>query len=249
VLNLHFSVKTQVQRGEKPRSHKPKPRLIQLNLNAQAIPQEEHKPKLITTTIHPNSLMKRVILITGTPCTGKTTTAKQLATKLNAQYINLTEYAKTNQLTLGEDKQRKTTIINEEKMQQKLTQTIEASTNAIIIIDGHYAAAVTPTNLTTNVFVLRRNPKELKQHMTQCGFEGTKLWENLSAEILDTCLIEAIQTHPNKVCEIDATGKTVQETVAEIMDVLEKRKKCYSGIVDWIGMLEREGTTDQYLKA
>lgn len=192
--------------------------------------------------------MKRVILITGTPCTGKTTTAKQLAQKLNAQYINLTDYAKTYGLTLGEDKQRKTTIINEKAMKQKLAQTINAA-QTDIIIDGHYAAAVTPPNLTTHVFVLRRNPKQLKQYMEKCGFEGAKLWENLSAEILDSCLIEALQTQQGKVCELDVTGKTVEETTSEILDVLEGRKKCYSGTVDWLGMLEREGTTDQYLKA
>ncbi len=62
---------------------------------------------------------KRVILITGTPAAGKTTTAKQLAAKLDAQYINLTDYAKTYELTLGEDKERKTIIIDEEKMLQK----------------------------------------------------------------------------------------------------------------------------------
>jgi adenylate kinase len=192
--------------------------------------------------------MKRVILITGTPCVGKTTTAKQLATKLNADYINLTDFAKTNNLTLGEDKKRHTTIINEKAMQHKLAETINATDNANIIIDGHYASAVTPPNLTTHVFVLRRNPKELKQLMQKCGFEGAKLWENLSAEILDTCLIEAIQTQQGKVCELDATGKTVEETVSEIMDVLEKGKKCYSGIVDWLGMLEKEGLTSEYLK-
>jgi adenylate kinase len=192
--------------------------------------------------------MKRVILITGTPCVGKTTTAKQLATKLNADYINLTDFAKTNNLTLGEDKKRNTTIINEKAMQHKLAETINATDNANIIIDGHYVSAVTPPNLTTHVFVLRRNPKELKQLMQKCGFEGAKLWENLSAEILDTCLIEAIQTQQGKVCELDATGKTVEETVSEIMGVLEKGKKCYSGIVDWLGMLEKEGLTSEYLK-
>ena len=192
---------------------------------------------------------KRVILITGTPCTGKTTTAKQLAAKLDAHYINLTDYAKTYSLTSGEDKQRKTTIINEEKMRTKLTQTINATDKANVIIDGHYASAVTPANLVTNVFVLRRNPKELKRFMEKCGFEGAKLWENLSAEILDVCLIEALQTQPGKVCELDVTGRTVEEVTNEIMDVLENGKKCYSGIVDWLGMLEREGLTDQYLKA
>lgn len=192
---------------------------------------------------------KRVILITGTPCTGKTTTAKQLTTKLKAEYINLTEYAKTYQLTLGEDKERKTTIIDEEKMRTKLAETINNTDKTNIIIDGHYAAAVTPTNFVTNVFVLRRNPKELKQFMQKCGFSDAKLYENLSAEILDSCLIEAIQTQPDKVCELDVTGKTVEKTVTEILDVLEKGKKCNAGIVDWLGMLEREGLTDQYLKA
>jgi len=191
---------------------------------------------------------KRVILITGTPCVGKTTITKQLATKIDATYINLTEYAKTFDLAIGEDLERKTTIIDEEKMRNYLAETIKKIEKINIIIDGHYAAAVTPTNLVTNVFVLRRNPKELKQFMLKSGFSDTKLWENLSAEILDTCLIEALQTQPNKVCELDATGKTIDEIVKEIIQFLEKGKKCCVGIVDWLESLEREGLTDQYLK-
>lgn len=193
--------------------------------------------------------MKQVILITGTPCTGKTTTAKQLAAKLDAEYINLTEYAKTNHLTKGEDKARKTTIINEEKMRIKLAQTIKTSEKAAIIIDAHYAAAVTPAELVTKVFVLRKNPKELKLQMEKCGFEGQKLWENLSAEILDVCLIEALQNQQDKVCEIDTSAKTTEAIVDEIMQVLIYSKECFVGFVDWLGMLEREGLTDLYLKA
>jgi adenylate kinase len=192
--------------------------------------------------------MKRVILITGTPAIGKTTTAKQLSIKLNADYINLTDFAKTYNLTLGEDIERQTTIIDEKAMQQKLKETIEASANANVIVDGHYAAAVTPTDQVTKVFVLRRNPKELKEFMQKSGFNDAKLNENLSAEILDSCLIEAMQTQQGKVCELDVTGKTVEENVAEILDVLDRGKKCDVGIVDWLGMLEREELTDQFLK-
>jgi adenylate kinase len=207
--------------------------------------------KAKTNIYMPNKdpLMKRVILITGTPCTGKTTTAKQLATKLNAEYINLTDFAKTYQLTLGEDLERQTTIIDEEAMQQKLQETIAASNNANIIVDGHYAAAVTPSDLVSKVFVLRRNPKELKAFMQKTGFNEAKMWENLSAEILDSCLIEAMQTQQGKVCELDVTGKTVDENVAEILEVLDKNKKCSVGVVDWLGLLESEGTLDEYLKA
>jgi adenylate kinase len=194
-------------------------------------------------------MSKRVILITGTPCTGKTTTAKALTAELNAEYINLTDYAKTHKLTLGEDKERKTIIIDEEKMRTRLAETVNASEKANIIIDGHYAASVTPTEVVTKVFVLRRNPKELKKFMEKRGYTGTKMWENLSAEILDVCLIEAMQSQQDKVCELDVTGKKVEEIIGEILDVLDKGKKCYSGIVHWLGMLEKEGITDQYLKA
>jgi adenylate kinase len=192
--------------------------------------------------------MKQVILITGTPAVGKTTTAKALAAKLQAEYINLTDFAKTHNLTLGKDKERCTVVIDEEKMQQKLGEIIDASQNSNIIIDGHYAAAVTPKDHVANVFVLRRNPKELKTFMEKRGYSGSKMWENLQAEIIDVCLGEAVEVFAGRVCELDVTGKTVEEIVKDIMDVLEKRKTCFVGAIDWMGTLEREGILDEYLK-
>jgi adenylate kinase len=192
--------------------------------------------------------MKRVILITGTPCVGKTTTAKALAAKLGAEYINLTDFAKTHNLTLGEDTQRCTLIVDDEKINQKIKQTIDASDNQTIIIDGHYAAAVTPQDYVAQVFVLRRNPKELQQFMEKRGYTGTKMWENLQAEIIDVCLGEAVEVHAGRVCELDATGKPVEEVVGEIIEVLEKRKTCIVGTIDWMGALEQEGILDKYLK-
>ena len=192
--------------------------------------------------------MKRVILITGTPCVGKTSTAKQLAKNLCAEYINLTDFAKTYNLTMGEDTERHTTIINEEAMQQKIGETIDASINANIVIDGHFASAVTPTKYVTRVFVLRRNPKELKQFMERCGYSGSKMWENLQAEILDVCLGEAVEVHSGRVCELDVTGKTVEEAVNCILEVLDKRRICLVGTIDWMGTLEQEGILDEYLK-
>ncbi|NLF88909.1 AAA family ATPase [Candidatus Bathyarchaeota archaeon] len=192
--------------------------------------------------------MKHVILITGTPCVGKTTVAKALTTKLNAQYINLTDYAKQNNLIIEEDPERCTTVINEEAMQENLGATIDASENGTIVIDGHYAAAVIPEEQVAQVFVLRRNPVELKSFMEKRGYSGSKLWENLQAEIIDVCLGEAVQFHAGRVCELDATGKTPEQVVEEIVEVLEKRISCRVGTIDWMGTLEKEGILDQYLK-
>jgi adenylate kinase len=191
---------------------------------------------------------KRVILISGTPATGKTTLAKALAAKLSAQYINLTDYAKTNNLILSEDKERKSSIVDEKKTKQKLAQTIKDAENETVIVDGHFAQAVVPKTLATHVFVLRKNPKELKKYMENLDWPENKIYENLSAEILDVCLVEALQMQKGKVCEIDASGKTVEALTGEVLDVLENPKKCVCGFVDWLGMLEREGLTDQYLR-
>jgi adenylate kinase len=191
---------------------------------------------------------RKAVLITGTPCVGKTTTAKALAQKLNADYINLTDFAKANELILGQDTERRTLIIDEENMPKKLSEAIEASNKSTVIIDGHYASAVTPTGHVARVFVLRRNPIELKKIMEKCGYSESKMWENLQAEIIDVALGEAVEVHSGKVCELDATGKSAEQVVTEIMNILEKRKTCFVGVVDWLGMLEREGKIDEYLK-
>lgn len=192
---------------------------------------------------------KRVILITGTPCIGKTTLARQLSKKLNALYINLTKLAEKENLTAGEDKERKTIIINEDKMRRKIRAILGKTDNANVIIDGHYAAAVVPKNHVTRILVLRRNPVELRTFMEKSGFQEAKLWENLASEILDVCLAEALRWHEkNKVCELDVTGKTVEDAANEALAILEDRKKCRVGYVDWLGTLEREGALDKYLR-
>ena len=192
---------------------------------------------------------KRVILITGTPCVGKTTVARELATSLDALYVNLTELAKQHNLVLGEDRERHTTIVDEKKMRHKLTEMINSAEKTNIVIDGHYAAAVTPKNKVTRVFVLRRNPVELREFMVQCGFKNQKLWENLASEILDICLVEALQEiEEGKVCEVDMTEKTIGEVVGDILAILDNRKKCRTSGIDWLGMLEREGKVEEYLR-
>jgi adenylate kinase len=195
-------------------------------------------------------MSKRVILMTGTPCVGKTTVARLLASKLDALYVNLTELAVHENLISGKDEERNSIIVDENRMQRKIRETIESCKQNDIVIDGHYAVSVVPKKSVTYVFVLRRDPVELQKFMKQNGFSGRKLWENLASEILDVCLVDALNVHGEggKVCELDVTGKSVEEVVSEILDVLSGHKNCHVGIVDWLGKLENEGLLGKFLK-
>jgi adenylate kinase len=190
----------------------------------------------------------KAILVTGTPGVGKTTISHKLASKLDAPYIGVTELVKQQQLITGIDKNRQTLVADTEKVSQQLQQ-ILAKTEGKVIIEGHYAADVVPKKDVNTVFVLRRDPRELKNTLEKRGYKEKKLWENLAAEILDVCLCDALSAlGANKVCEIDVSGKTVEAVVEEMMLVLEKRKDCKVGIVDWLAKLENEGQLEEFLK-
>jgi adenylate kinase len=196
-----------------------------------------------------DKMSKRVILITGTPCVGKTSVAHVLASKLTALYVNLTDLAIHENLTIGKDAERGSTIVDEERMEKRIGEIVKKTDKENIIVDGHYAVNVVPLRLITSVFVLRRDPVELRKLMKQSGFSDRKLFENLASEILDVCLVDALNmVGQKKVCELNVTGKSVEETVQEILHLLNNPHDCQVGIVDWLGKLETEGLLDDYLK-
>ncbi|MEM2105992.1 MAG: adenylate kinase family protein [Candidatus Bathyarchaeia archaeon] len=193
-------------------------------------------------------MSNRVILVVGTPCVGKTSVARLLASKINAFYINLTELALNENLVSGVDKERGSVVVDEVRMQRKISEIIE-NIGKDVVVDGHYAASVAPEKFVTHVFVLRRDPVELRSFMEKAGFSGRKLWENLAAEILDVCLFEVVKVYGlGKVCELNVTGKSVEDVVQEILDAVSGRIRCRVGVVDWLGKLESEGLLDEYLR-
>jgi adenylate kinase len=194
-------------------------------------------------------MSKRVILVTGTPCVGKTSAARLLTAKLGALYINLTDLALRDNLVSGKDEERNTIIVDEVRMRKRIRDIIEKTDKKEVVIDGHYAVNVVPPKLVTFVFVLRRDPVELSKFMKRCGFSEPKLMENLASEILDVCLVGALNAGgEGRTCELNVTGKDADEIVNEILGVMADPSKCCVGVVDWLGKLENEGLLDEYLK-
>ena len=191
---------------------------------------------------------RKVILVTGTPGVGKTSISRLLASKLDAVYINLGELVEQESLISGVDKARGTLIADTDRVSKRVQEIIKSSKHDIIV-DGHYAVDVVPTKNVHMVFVLRRDPSELKGFMENRGFKERKLWENLAAEILDVCLWDAVSAcGSDKVCEIDVSGKKIEDVAEDMILMSEGRKKCRVGIVDWLGKLDGEGRLHEFLK-
>lgn len=164
-----------------------------------------------------------IILITGTPGTGKTTISELLAERTDADLIKISDFA-TNDVIEGLEGDTK--IVNVEKLERKIKGHVSGST----IIDGHLSSLMSIGDL---VIVLRTNPKVLEKRLEKKGFDREKTLENLEAEALDVCLIESLERHKD-VFEINTTEKRPDDVVEDILKVIDGEGEAFRpGKIDW----------------
>ena len=193
--------------------------------------------------------MKRVLVLTGTPGVGKSSVANLLTARLSGKHVNLGDLVKNEGLHRGFDKQRGTLIVNMKKVSERVRGIIGQS-EGYIIIDGHLAMDIVPASDVFLALVLRRDPDELQQVLKKRGYKASKMAENVAAEILDVCLFDAVKVYgEKKICEVDVSGRSIEDVADEILCVIDGRKECRVGVVDWLTKLEFEGRLDEFLRA
>ncbi len=184
---------------------------------------------------------KIVIVITGTPGTGKTSIAKRLAEILGGIHIDVSEYVLKHKLYTEYDEPSRTYIIDEEKVTERLKKLIKESDKSVII-DTHYPE-ILPDELIDYVFLLRTHPKILEERIRrEKKWHERKIKENIMAEILGVVasnILEAFQH--DKIYEIDTSNKSVDEVVSIILDVIRGVKRIEPGVrIDWLEKLSSD---------
>jgi len=146
----------------------------------------------------------KTIVVTGTPCTGKTTYAKKLAKDKGYLYIDVNKVIEEHNLSEGYDRKRQTKIIDTNKLNKALIKIIAGEKQKKqkgIIIDSHLSHYL-PKKYVDLCIVTKCSLKELKKRLEKRGYSTQKVQENLEAEIFDICLEEAKEMgHKIKVVE------------------------------------------------
>lgn len=141
------------------------------------------------------------IIVTGTPCTGKTTLAKEIAKRFKFKYVDANKIVKDNNLSEGYDKERDCEIVDVKNLNRVLKAIIKEEYK--VVIDSHLSHEL-PNDIVDLCIVTKCNLKELEKRLKERDYSKEKIRENLDSEIFDICFVEAKENnHEILIIETD----------------------------------------------
>ena len=186
-----------------------------------------------------------LIEITGTPGTGKSSVAKELAKKLRCGLIDIKKIVNERNIFKKAKKEKEVDIKKLEKIindeirkatsfhNPSSTLYLQPSTSSstfypqpsTIIIEGHLACEIKiPVQY---IFVLRCRPDVLEMRLKKRRYSKKKIEQNLLAEMLDYCVQRAMinKKRFTTIIEIETHNRNLDEIVGLIVNAMKKRKR------------------------
>ncbi|MBP2143063.1 adenylate kinase [Methanococcus voltae] len=182
-----------------------------------------------------------MIAITGTPGVGKSTVSKVFCEVQDCNLYDITKIVKENGLYYEKDESLDSYVVNFDKLKEffekEFISNEKNKSNKSVVIEGHVSQHL---ELDYDyIIVLRCEPKIIEERLKKRGYSESKVHENVEAEIMDVCLIEALESAQNneniKIHEIDCTNKNPDEVVKEMITAISTNNLAY-GTVSWLEM-------------
>ena len=171
----------------------------------------------------------KVIIITGSVGTGKTTLAKKLAKKLNYEYIDVKKLIEKNNLSSGYDKKRKCKIIDIKKLNnfliknivnnKKFSKKLKLKKISGLILDSHLSHYL-PRKYIDLCIVTKCDIKELNKRLKGRKYAKNKIKENIECEIFDICLNEAKENNHNLLVVDTTKGINIGKISKRIENII-----------------------------
>lgn len=176
---------------------------------------------------------------------GKTEFGSRLAEILGTRFIDLPQYIKQRRLYIGYDRKARAYLID--------LRAVSAAIGSELRRERGVVASVylfKPRRITVRVAtVLRLRPDILLQVLESRGYPPEKIAENLSAELVDQPLHQALKKYGRrKTVQLDVTERDLRAMASEFASAfLGSRVKKLHREVDWTSKLERAGRLEEVL--
>ena len=171
--------------------------------------------------------MKKIV-ITGTPCVGKTTLAASIAKELGVPVVSVNDFAVLHGFfTVKPGEAEKT--VDVKKTGAELAKHL-ASFKDGYVVEGHLACEFAlPCDV---VIVLRAHPGVLVKRYAERKYQKAKTDDNLLCELLDYCQTITEFNYPkSKIVQIDNSANL---SAKEILKRINEKK---SDFVNWAELL------------
>ncbi|MCX6778387.1 MAG: AAA family ATPase [Candidatus Micrarchaeota archaeon] len=171
-----------------------------------------------------------IVVLTGTPGTGKTRIAEEISRRTDLPLIKINEFAKENKLLGKFDGDAREVDIA--KLGRLLRAEIKKMKMKNLVLEGHLACEIKiPAKM---VIVTRTRPGVLRRRLAARKYAKSKIDENLMVEMLDYCTIKAEKNYKRaSIFEVETSGK-FGETMKKIWKILAgKGGKFKSGRIGW----------------
>lgn len=183
----------------------------------------------------------KVLALTGTPGTGKTTITEELA-KFGWEVIELKALIEENDLGGEYDLERDTRAVDVEALSTVVVSRLEAIAGDMVVIEGHLAHEL---GLAPWILVLRCHPEVLARRLKERDYAMAKVRENCEAEALDVVLVEALEATKNHDPAGGKGGKVIENIKVAELDTSDLQPAAVARVIaDWVA-----GATPEAIKA
>ena len=194
----------------------------------------------------------KIIVISGTPGTGKTSVSRKITKTYNAKIISLNEVALSKNFKFLYDRKRDTRVVDTDEFLPyiiRLIKKIKEEVPDFLIVEGHFSD-ILPEKYIDYALIFRCDPDILTARLKERQYSIEKVIENIQSEILGNCANYFIQKNMKiPLYEIDTTHYSI-ENVAEIIMkkiVINNSADTFLiGKIDWLEKVFQEDRIDDF---
>ncbi len=175
---------------------------------------------------------KKVIVISGTPGTGKTTVANKIIKMLkpffdkgDIDYVNVKEFVEKHKIYDYYDKNLETFIVDVDTFIDELRRYIDNSNYVLFLLDGHLGSYL-PKEITLFTVITECDIRILKKRLEDRGYSEVKVRDNLDSEIFKECYYDALDNkHKISVINTSFMNDEYENNVKEIAKKIKRYLK------------------------